>query len=77
MSAYHLEEGIRKMEEERFYTSDIEEANLYWAIKNNKIERIVTFNESKFRGFPDVRKQKPSEFLKDLKNFAFRNISGF
>jgi len=77
MSAYHLEKGLRKMEEERFYTSDTEEANLYWTIKNNDIERIVTFNENKFRGFPDIKKQSPREFLKDLKNFTFRNISGF
>jgi len=77
MSAYELEKGLRKMEEERFYTSDTEEANLYWTIKNNDIERIVTFNENKFRGFPDIKKQSPREFLKDLKNFTFRNISGF
>ncbi|MBG97730.1 hypothetical protein CL659_01240 [bacterium] len=75
MSAYELDKGLEKMEEERFYTSDVEEANLYWTIKNNDIKRIVTFNNHKFRGFPDIKKQTPKEFLKDLKNFTFRSAA--
>lgn len=76
LGSYQLEAGLDAMERERFYTADEEEAYLYWTIHGERIERVVTFEPTRFLAFPDLPVQRPADFLRDMKAFRFRSRPG-
>lgn len=76
LGAYQLSGALDAMASERFYTADEDEAYRYWTIRSEKIERVVTFDKTRFRAFPELPVQTPAEFLRDLKAFAFRSHPG-
>ena len=76
LGSYQLEAGLDAMVAERFYSADEDEAYRFWTVRAERIERVVTFDKARFRAFPELPIQGPTEFLRDLKAFRFRHRPG-
>lgn len=72
--SYELSAALDAMVAERFYTADPEEAELFWVIKAQKVERIVTFDPNRFLAFPELPVQDPGAFLRDVQSYKFKAV---